>query len=531
MTDLQDAGGVAEEGLAAETELKFELTSAELRRLAKHPAFEQAPRVRKLISTYYDTPDFDLRKAGLSLRVRKVDGGYVQTVKRNRSADIFDRDEWEAAAPGPKPLAEAIAVTPAAKVLKKADSPLVAVFATNIERASRLWTSDGAVVEISVDKGYIRAGESRERLWELELELKAGEPAALYALARDLFDKAPIRLSLTTKGERGYRLASPGAERRSRHPPLLPQMSVAEAFSAVLRSCLVQVVASSDEFRRTAAAESVHQTRVGLRRTRTALRIFRPAAEDARSAWLNGEIRWLAGELGPARSLDVFRDEMFDPGVLSDPKAAARYAEALEKTRGAAYRRVEEALASARFSKLMLELALWVEDGAWRHTADPDRAARLQGAIGGFAVDALDHLRRVVRKRGREIETLDPDRRHKLRIRAKRLRYATEFFARALGEEGRRRKRFAGALKALQDSLGRLNDIAHVGEVAQLALGGAAARDLTFAAGELAGRVRSHEPAVLIEAAAAYEEFADAKPYWPKARREKPDIEASEPGL
>ena len=120
MTDLTDAGGVAEEGLAAETELKFELSSVDLRRLAKHPAFEPAPKVRRLISTYYDTPGFDLRKHGLSLRVRKVDGGYVQTVKRNRSADIFDRDEWEAEAPGPKPLPEAIEITPAAKVLRKA---------------------------------------------------------------------------------------------------------------------------------------------------------------------------------------------------------------------------------------------------------------------------------------------------------------------------------------------------------------------------------------------------------------------------
>ena len=201
----------------------------------------------------------------------------------------------------------------------------------------------------------------------------------------------------------------------------------------------------------------------------------------------------------------------------------------MEKSRAAAYARAGEALASTRFSRLTLELALWVEDGAWRHTPDPGRAALLVGEIGGFAVDALDHLRRVVRKRGKDIEALDPDRRHQLRIRAKRLRYATEFFARALGEEGRRRKRFAGALKALQASLGRLNDIAHAGATAQLALDGASSKALTFAAGELAGRARGQEPAVLIEAAAAYDDFAGAKPYWPRARREKPEAEASDP--
>jgi inorganic triphosphatase YgiF len=526
MSDDLDAAGVAEEGLAAETELKFELGPTDLRRLAKHPAFQQEPRVRRLVSTYFDTPDCDLRKAGLSLRVRKVDGGYVQTVKRNRSADIFDRDEWEAEVAGNVPEPEALASTPAAKVLRKSEGVLKPAFSTSIERATRNWASGDAVIEISIDKGQIRGGGKRERLSELELELKTGDPAALYALARELFEITPIRLSLTTKGERGYRLASPEAVKRAPNPPLQPQMSVAEAFSAVLRSCLVQVAAASDDFRREPSVEGVHQTRVGLRRTRTALKIFKPAAEDERSAWLEAEIRWLAGELGDARSLDVFKTEMFEPAALSDPKAAARYAERLEASRAEAYRRVAAAIASPRFSRLMLELALWVEDGAWRETGDPDRAARLNGAIGGFAVDALDRLRRVVRKRGAQLEELDAGRRHKLRIRAKRLRYATEFFARALGENGRRRRRFAGALKALQDSLGRLNDIAQVGEMAQLALGGARSKALTFAAGELVGRARGQEPEVMAEAVSAYEDFRDAKRYWP--RKPKPE-QASDP--
>ena len=64
--------------------------------------------------------------------------------------------------------------------------------------------------------------------------------------------------------------------------------------------------------------------------------------------------------------------------------------------------------------------------------------------------------------------------------------------------------------------------MAHAGEIAQLAIGGASSKALTFAAGELVGRARSHEPEALIEAAAAYDDFAHAKRYWPKPRREKP---------
>lgn len=528
MTEQDNGVGVAQEGLAAETELKFELGPNDLRRLARHPALAQEAGVKRLVSTYYDTPDFDLRKAGVSVRVRKANDHYTQTVKRGRSADVFDRDEWEADVPGPGPLLEALEATPAAKVLKRAHADLQPVFATTIERATRLWTNGEAAIEISVDHGQIKVDADRRPIRELELELKAGEPRALYALARELSDLAPVRLSLTSKGDRGYRLASPAAPRRQTHPPLLPEMSVAEAFSAVLRSCLVHIVTAADDFRDKASAECIHQTRVGVRRTRTALKIFQPAVEDDQTAALDAELRWLAGELGPARSLDVFQHEMFAPEAVSDPETAGKYGRRLEETRKAAYDRAAAALNSAQFSRLTLELALWVEDGAWWRTHDPARRERLDSPIGVFAVDALDRLRRGLHKRGGDLAVLDVDARHKLRIRAKRLRYATEFFARALGEHGRRRRRFAGALKALQASLGRLNDIAQAGRVARLSLGGSGSPPLNFAAGELAGWARSHEPEVLAEAASAYTVFAAAKPFWPRSKRkgEPPQDEA-----
>src|SRR5262249_15407193 len=57
---------------------------------------------------------------------------------------------------------------------------------------------------------------------------------------------------------------------------------------------------------------------------------------------------------------------------------------------------------------------------------------------------------------------LDPQHRHKLRIQAKKLRYAAEFFAPAFPRKRatRRRKDFVASLQQLQDALGELNDIA-----------------------------------------------------------------------
>src|SRR5262249_12292225 len=65
-------------------------------------------------------------------------------------------------------------------------------------------------------------------------------------------------------------------------------------------------------------------------------------------------------------------------------------------------------------------------------------------------------------KSGKHLDRLDPQHRHKLRIQAKKLRYAAEFFAPAFPRKRaiRRRKDFVASLQQLQDALGELNDIA-----------------------------------------------------------------------
>jgi CHAD domain-containing protein len=60
------------------------------------------------------------------------------------------------------------------------------------------------------------------------------------------------------------------------------------------------------------------------------------------------------------------------------------------------------------------------------------------------------------------LRALDVKKRHKLRIKAKNVRYAVEFFASGFpGEKNAERREAAlAALKDLQDQLGALNDLA-----------------------------------------------------------------------
>jgi len=60
----------------------------------------------------------------------------------------------------------------------------------------------------AVDKGEIRTveGERTEPIHEVELQLKRGDPAALYGTGLRLLEIAPLRIELRGKPERGCRL-------------------------------------------------------------------------------------------------------------------------------------------------------------------------------------------------------------------------------------------------------------------------------------------------------------------------------------
>ncbi len=506
----------------AETELKFDVTLAALRRLARHPAMAGEVKAQALKATYYDTATLCLREAGVSLRVRKEGDRFIQTVKRAAGPEIFARDEWESEIASAAVNLQALALTPAADLL--GDDRLIPVFTSTVSRQTRVWICDGTVIEITIDRGKLIAGKQSEPVLEMELELKSGRQAALFDLARQLFDAAPIRLSLLTKSDRGFALAGLNGDRRTKASPtpLAPDMTITEAFRRIARSCLMQTVAAATSLCGVPSAEGVHQTRIGLRRLRTAMKIFQPAVDDSRAEWIEQEARWIAGELGDARTLDVFLEDGFEPTapLIGDAKATARYGVQLNSARMAAYDKALAAVASPRFARAMLETAIWVEDGDWRRASE--RAAILESPIGPFAAHALDGLRRRVKRRGANLGALDTDLRHKLRIRAKRLRYATGFFELAFGENGeKRRRRFTAALKALQDSLGRLNDIALTEAAAIAGLDGAKTPSLAFAAGQIVGHIKVQEPVAVDKAIEAFEDFTEAKRFWPKKRVEK----------
>ena len=437
--------------MAEEVELKLELQPNDADALQAGALLRGDPPVAQQRSIYYDTPDHDLAKARLSLRIRRTGLTRIQTIKADgdSSAGLFARSEWEVAVPNDTPVIDD--TTPLRKLLGEAHGEIMPAFELQIERQA--WDIDeaDAIVELVIDRGMVVAGDRSSPVCEVELELKSGDPRALFSLARKLDAVVPVRLGVLTKAQRGYSLIGPAATVIKAERILLTRdMSAAQAFPLIVHECLRHFRLNETLLLDNGQPEPLHQARVALRRLRSALSLFKAMLDDQVGTKVRDDLRWLASELGEARNLDVLLGRA-EPGALKDQ---------LETARETAYARVREVLASSRTRALLLNVAEWVMTGA-RRNATATRAIRDQPAQ-EFASASLQHLRRQVKKDGRALAAVDDATRHMLRKDAKKLRYAAEFFAGLFDRkrERTRHKRFVYALEGLQEQLGALNDLA-----------------------------------------------------------------------
>ncbi len=515
-----------------EIELKFEVDPAAAARLEQillvRPGAKGPPPAQSLVSTYYDTEGDDLLKAGFALRVRSVGGKQVQTVK-SEATGLSARGEWECAVTGEGPDLKAAADTPLGPVIKALKSPLRPVFATHVQRSRYLVRQGRSRIEAAIDLGRVETEGRTLPICELELELKSGPTSGMYALARRLSDAAPLRMSFITKAERGYRLArgetAPEPIRLAK-ARLKPGMTVRQAFQGAAAAALRQWAGNAAVLAVARRPEAVHQMRVALRRLRTAMTLFEPVVVDDAHPRLVAELKWLAGELDLARDIDVLIEDTFRPAAqrLHDQIGMAGLGERLLKARTKAYDRVIEVLAQPRHRNLVLDMAAWIDCGRWADPADPVHGPLADRPVEQLAREGLDGLRREIKRRGRRLQSLDPERRHKLRIRAKRLRYALEFFAGLYADRREQRRRaMLAALRRLQDSLGALNDMAvarHNGLA--LAEGGgrvageseAEGQQQAYAAGLAIGLRLTATQDLLSQAAEAHDGLTTIKPFW-----------------
>lgn len=496
-----------------EKELKLQVTAGKASQIMHAPAVSRllngSEQSNDLISTYFDTLDMHLRKHGASLRVRAVGEQRLQTLKLEGSitAGLFERDEFECPVSGDRPeLDSLLALIPKdSKAIDILTAPALAeriepLFLTRINRcAATLQLPDGTELELAMDDGAVEAtaGPSAP-IHGIELELKTGEPEQLYHLALAILHDVPLRIDHLSKADRGYGLLVQELSPPVRAEPLKLKKrdSVEEAFQAIARNCLAQIHGNERGVVFGHDPSSVHQMRVGLRRLRSALDLFAPVIPAP--ADFDSELRWIAGELGQARDWEVLAGATLEKAFDSVANAAdatavqqAAQAIAMENRRAAV-----AAVNSVRYTRLIIEFTLWIDQRGWRTNQSAAFVDALNESITGFASETLKRRHKKLLKRGHRLAELDDETRHRARIAAKKVRYATEFFSSLF--DRRAVKHYISALSDLQDDLGWRNDVV-VASALLRSLGESkpeAAAGAGFARGYLASRAAADHDAM-----------------------------------
>lgn len=478
-----------------EIELKLEILPADLDTLLGSGILGDPVEVVEQHSTYFDATDHRLHNAGFTLRIRRSGEARVQSVKATGpGASLFARSEWETPVIGDEPVLDHS--SPLLNEFGSVAAELLPQFEISIQR--RVWnlTENGSRIEAVVDTGLVTAGDRHTPILEMELELKDGNAIDLFVLARRIEVVVPCKFGVLSKAERGYRLLQALRTVVKAEPIELERgIAVSEALQAIAGSCFRQFRMNEAILLDRKNVEALHQARVALRRLRSAISLFKPLFRDETGKRLSGEFRWLAGVLGEARNLDVLLPN------------ADELRERLGEARTSAYGDVIDALGSFRARALMIDFNEWLRCGEYLvPEATPEYP---QPSAMEFACEALEKLRRKLKKHGRELAGIDDDQRHEARKDSKKLRYAVEFFGSFFTDKrfSRRYKRFIAAMETLQGTLGALNDLVTGPDV----LDKHGLRDHPEAA-----RLISHadKPALIRKAQAALDDVLDAKRFW-----------------
>lgn len=524
--------------MPTETELKLAIDPSAVASLLRHPALRSVRRGRmrtaRLVAHYYDTVDARLARDDVALRVRHDGRRWIQTLKGpaepTAGAGLQVRGEWEWPLPDAKLDPALLAATPWRKLIAKATrrGRLARSFTTEFERRTLpLVFADGTLAAFCIDRGEIRAVCDRRlrrvRISEVEIELMTGDAANLYRLALALQADLPLAVMTDSKAARGHALRC-GRQLAAEAPihaarvALEADVAAEDALALIARECLHQIAANAPGLLAEDDPEWIHQMRVGTRRLRSCLSLLARVEQAAALDELRTEVKWLAETLGRARDWDVLVTQTLPPlGAAFRRGDALAPGVARVRARAAARRRsarvvARVAVASPRFQRLLLAAGLLCATTASAvgrapdaTSQGPDPATRRADA---FAAELLTRRHRKLCEHGAMLARASAKERHLLRIAAKRLRYAADFFAPLFAR--RRARAYLEMLSELQDVLGQFNDAATASALSTEIAG---TKD-EAAAAAIRGWAAAQGVALAPRLAKAWGRFQACEPFW-----------------
>ena len=467
----------------SEQELKLHVPKHARRSLAQALHRGTVTRVR-LRAQYFDTPDRQLIKAGLALRLRQEGRQWVQTLKM-AGEHALSRLEYNHPRPDPSLDLSLYADTPAHKVLSKHAAALGVRYETDIRREWRRVRTTAGTVEVAFDLGKIRAGILELPVSEVEFELVSGQLGAVFLLGMKWQAQHGLILDLRSKAERGDQLARL-AQQLSALGDLTDSAVTAARAAAVADfwapRCVAPIEMSSsmttdnglglttleclEHIARNAAilaevdtagicragtAEHVHQLRVGMRRLRSAWALFRGIAGLPPEPWQEA-VKVHFAALGTARDDDVLRETLL-------PKLNAAGQPPLRLRATPDSHASQQLAASPAFQGWLLDMLAWTLGVHPLQTSEPAAltAPKARATLKNDLRKRLHKWHTRVLSDGLKFNELAIESKHDLRKRAKRLRYGLQFAESLL--PATRLGHYRKSLSQIQDILGEMNDL------------------------------------------------------------------------
>ncbi|OMC27683.1 CHAD domain-containing protein [Mycobacterium colombiense] len=197
--------------------------------------------------------------------------------------------------------------------------------------------------------------------------------------------------------------------------------------------------------------DTIHDTRVAIRRLRSTLRVFAKALDASEIEGMDAELKWFAGLLGEVRDCQVQRarfDQVLDgmPDELILGPVKSRIGSHFASIELPARELVSETMESARYQNMMTALRRW-------RTEPPVAGAVATGTLRQRARRAQ---RKADRRLAAALESEEGAMLHRARKAAKRARYAAELCD-SLGKRNRA-KRTIKRYKRIQSTLGDHQD-------------------------------------------------------------------------
>jgi CHAD domain-containing protein len=397
------------------------------------PPLAGTPLPRRLLtSTYYDTSQYDLAHAGITLRHRVERGKQAWQLKLPLMKDRQEIELVDRQTIPPTTFRDLLFLHLGRRRLM----PVATL--RGWRRGVRVHMDHAPVADVTLDHvSVMKNGAVLQRFRELEIEQVNGKDSALPDLERQLRRTGACDHDGRPKLFRAISLVA-----SSPAPLPAPDAPVVDHVKWALARHVRWLLAHDPGARLGREPESLHQMRVATRQLRAVLRAARPLLVPEWADSLRDELRWLGQLLGPARDLDVqlayFREES---AVLDarDRRPLTEFFAHLETQRN----KVQEVLLNELKSERYLDLIRRLQQAAQDPTVVESTLT-----LRDLAKQEFTRLRNAIRQAGHAPNNAHI---HKTRIKTKRARYAAELAEPTVGKPA---TRFINKARVVQDVFG-----------------------------------------------------------------------------